>query len=103
MKQAFNLTFEEFEEIRRSFPINNKKGDTFLSINSKNKIEYLSNRHDGTAGLAYTYPVRINGKKMSVPRQYILKQLFELPDDFRFWVTYDGIMEYAKENNLTQS
>jgi hypothetical protein len=96
MKTAFEMTEEEFEAARIPF----RSVGTFKSINNKHTIHILSNKKSGTAGLAYLYPVMIDGKNLNLPFALIQKYNFELPEDYDYFVVWGLVQQYKKEMNV---
>lgn len=96
-KKAWNLTEEEFEAKR--IPFRHKKG-VYTSLNGKYSIEFKSDKKAGSAGLAYTYIFYVNGKKVNATFNYAQKLMFELPEDYSYWITPELVKEYARENGL---
>lgn len=98
-KKAWDLTPTEFQELSDRIPFKNKVG-VYQSLTGKYTIELKNNERVGTAGLAYLYEVFINGERMEVPYTYVRKLLFELPDDYRNWITYKFVQDYKKSKEL---
>ena len=96
-RTAWQLTEQEIEELRIPYKI--KKG-IYKSINGLNTVEFKTDKPSGTAGLGYTFKFLVNGKKHDAPFNYAQRFIFELPDDFTYFITFGLIQEYAKENNL---
>ena len=97
MKNAWNLTEEEFENLR--IPYKEKKG-IYKSLNGKFTIEFKSDKPNGSAGLAYCFVFYINGKRTVAPFNYAQKLVFELPEDYHGFIVRESVIEYAKENDL---
>ena len=96
-RKAWDLTEEEFEAFR--IPYNNKVG-VHTSLNGKYKIEFKTNKNKGSAGLAHTFEFFVNGKKHVAPFNYAQNLMFELPEDYSYFIVYGFVQEYTKENNL---
>lgn len=99
MKTAFELTEEEFELTKIPYG----SVGTFKSINEKYTIQILSSKKSGTAGLAYTFPVKINDKKYNIPFSQIQKYNFELPDDYNYLVVHGLVQLYNEETYHSSS
>ena len=97
MRTAWQLTEKEIEDL--SIPYRSKKG-IHKSINGINTIEFKTDTNSGSAGMAHTFKFLVNGKKHDAPFSYAQKLMFELPDDYGYFITYGFIQLYAKENNL---
>lgn len=97
MKTAWQLTEQEVEDL--SIPYRNKKG-IHKSLNGLNIIEFKTDKPKGSAGLAHCFEFFVNGKKQVSPFNRAQKLMFELPDDYGYFITYGFIQLYAKENNL---
>ena len=95
-RKAWDLTEQEFENFR--IPYKDKRGVHF-SLNGKYKIEFKTNSHYGSAGLAHCFVFWVNGKKHRAPFNYAQKLMFELPDDYGYFIVYGLVQQYAKENN----
>lgn len=97
MKTAWQLTEQEVEDL--SIPYRKRKG-IHKSLNGLNTIEFKTNTNTGSAGLAHTFEFFVNGKKQVAPFVRAQKLMFELPDDYGYFVSYGFIQLYAQENNL---
>ena len=96
-RTAWQLTEKEVEAL--SIPYREKKG-IHKSLNELNTIEFKTDKNTGSAGLAHTFQFFVNGKKHDAPFNRAQKLMFELPEDYRYFITYGFIQLYAKENNL---
>lgn len=99
-KKAWELTEAEFEAKR--IPYKDKVG-VYKSLNGLYTIEFKSNKNNGSAGLAHCFNFWVNGKKHTAPFVYAQKLMFELPEDFDYFVVWGLVIQYAKENNLLAS
>lgn len=101
MIKAWELTEDEFNLFKYSIPVvtvSDIRGK-YLSLNGVNTIEVRSSRRT-KAGLTYTYSFYLNGKKMRGTVNHMRKLLLELPEDYPYFIVYDLVKEWAKENNL---
>jgi hypothetical protein len=96
-RNAWDLTEKEFEAFR--IPYKDKVG-VHTSLNGKYKIEFKTNKNKGSAGLAHCFEFTVNGKKHCAPFNYAQKLMFELPEDYDYFIVYGLVQEYAKENKL---
>lgn len=96
-RNAWELTEQEFEEFR--IPYKNKVG-THISLNGKYEIQFKKNHSVGSAGLAHTFEFFVNGLKRVAPFNTAQKLMFELPEDYGYFIVYGLVQEYAIENNL---
>lgn len=97
MKKAWELTEEEFENLR--IPFKSKKG-IYKSINGLYTVEFKTNKPKGAAGLAHTYEFFVNGEKHIAPFNYAQRFIYELPSDYSYFIVHGLVIDYAKENNL---
>lgn len=95
--KAWELSESEVEMLR--IPYKNKIG-TFESINGKYKIEFKTDKPQGSAGLAHCFEFFVNGKRYVAPFNLAQKFMFELPEDYGYFIVYGLLQEYAKEKGL---
>ena len=96
-RKAWELNEQEFEAFR--IPYKDKVG-IHISLNGKYKIEFKTNKNKGSAGLAHCFVFTVNGKRHCAPFLYAQKLMFELPENYDYFIAYGFAQEYARENNL---